>query len=497
MKRKLIGLLSIVLALAFCFGSFSYAFGALLTKTETIEVPLLQNGDFDLPDRKVDYELSSRGVSTLATTTASDVIYNALLNCQSSFDIYSYRVSLDDFVALYCEVINSHPDLFYVSSTVSYDYKTNYFNRVSYVSNITPCYVMGKNEINDAKIIFENGAQKALSQLDDSMSDVQKCLVLHDYLCNLAKYPNVYDSNNKPTLDKDIYHSAYGIFYDGNVVCAGYTLAYSYLLQRAGIQSAHVASPKMSHAWNKVKINGNWYNVDLTYDDISYNGNGSNTIGAMHHTFFMKSDEAFLGEIGHYHYGGTTVSTANANDTSYDNYFWNGINTFIPVINGDYYYLSPASAQYLMKRTADGVENKVGSSSFSSVSVTFTSTVYDENGTEHTLESVDYMNRLIYLDNRFYINSNKAIYSYSYLNGAYKKSTIESGLANYVVGIGTDDNELSYQLYKDSSTQTLNKLEYFRNNISRENSKIYNNYADINLDGFVNAKDYVIIKNTK
>ena len=55
---------------------------------------------------------------------------------------------------------------------------------------------------------------------------------------------------------------------DGRAQCAGYARALQLMLRSLGIESVYVASiPAGDHSWIKAKINGNWYNVDVTWDD--------------------------------------------------------------------------------------------------------------------------------------------------------------------------------------------------------------------------------------
>lgn len=424
-----------------------------------------------------------------STDPVQKYIYARLLACSSSFSLYSYKIQVEDFRDLYCDVINDNPDLFYVSSSVNY----SYYKTSGYVSTVRPEYSSSKSEIAAAKEIFEGGVQKALSVVDDSMNDLQKALVIHDYLCDISNYP--YDAL---TNDRPSYHSAYGIFFDGNTVCAGYTLAYSHLLHQLGIECEYVVSTQMQHAWNAVKIDGHWYNVDLTYDEILFYNNSMNIRGAMRHNCFMKSMAYMEGEGGGYHYGGSTYDECDMSDTTYDDYFWDDVNTNIYVIDGDYYYLdinSQERSERLIKRSADGTEQQLGSQKFAYAAVNATSTFRDGNGEAHSVTIQDPLCRLIYLDNRFYITYGKYIVSYSLLNGKYKMNIIYLDSSYNLVGLGVDeDGNLIAQRRTDYKTITLDKDEYFKNNITTDGSNnAYNNYVDINLDGIVNAKDYMHI----
>ena len=455
-------------------GDFAYAF----MNYEEGELSLLQEGDFDI-------EISEKHSDGALFQSAEEKIYQGLSELSSSINIYTNRIPLSDAGALLSNVINDHPDLFYVSSS----YRTSSLSGSSYVYNIIPYYTMSKAEIEDAREIFNSGVDNALSQVDSSMNDMQKALTIHDYMCDRAIYPVL---GNNDEYDKDIYHSAYGFFLDGNIVCAGYTLAYSYIMHELGIECEYVSSAGMRHAWNKIKINGNWYNIDLTYDDLDF-FSGLNTYGSMHHCFFLKSDSYFSGALGLYHYDGKTYDSASASSTDMDDYFWDDVNSRIYVLNGDYYYINPDFddfSAYLTKRTVEGNETNIGKS-YSSATLSATMQAYDSSGNIQGREYDVILIRLAYLDGRFYIASNKSLYS-QLLNG--KRYTITT-LSYYPIGLSVRDNNIVYNLYADSDSYVFDKMEFFENNITTPKGK-YNNYADINNDSFVNAKDYaMIIKN--
>lgn len=450
-------------------------------KTITTEVELLQEGDFDIYDDELRYDSSSH-YGLFNSQTGEEYIYEQLLNCSEKFNVYDFRITQSEFVDLYANVINDNPDLFYVSSSVSYSYTTT-----NYIYEINPRYSMTSDEIADAKIIFNNGVDKALSVVDNSMNDVQKALVMHDYICDIATYPVL----NTAADDKDIYHSAYGLFFDGNVVCAGYALAYSYLMNELGIECKYVTSDPMKHAWNAVKINGKWYNVDITWDDMSLYNNSMNIRGGMFHSCFLKSNASFAGGNGYYHYGGTTYGNLAMDDTTYDNYFWDDVCTNINVVNGDYYYFDYDGSSfrgYLTKRDLSGNETKIGSS-ISCINNKITGTSYDEEGNAYTYSMIDPFVRIVYLDNRFYITSVRQIISVD-LNGNRNNITSNN---NYCFGLGINNNELVYQTYSDWNSILMDKNEYFNNFMSTPLGNSYNNYPDINNDGTINAKDYSMI----
>lgn len=448
------------------------------------EATLLQEGEFELESADISVH---NATAQFSNQTAYNFIYNQLKNVSSSFSVSLYSIGVKDFSALYSDVINDNPDLFYVSSSFSYSYRS----ATNTITTVKPHYVMTSTEINEAKEKFDAGVEKALSQVDSSMSDFQKAVVIHDYICGYAAYPALVGSNGE-NLDKDIYHSAYGFFYDRNIVCAGYSLLYSYLMNKLGVECCYVSSVDMGHAWNKIKIDGSWYNADLTFDDFDYEQT-LNTYGSVRHNHFLKSDEYFASQDGSYHYDGITYDECDCTSTLYDDAFFNDVNSRIYAVDGYTYYLDPVYDRgqvKLTKRDNNGNETQLGYT-FTGATSVFTSYVTDSSKTKYEVEFNEILAKLLYMDGRFYVVSSQTLYSMT-LNAT--RYIIKNSLESYPVGIGeTDNGNIVYQVYDDTTEYELDKLEYFNDHISLPSKSTYNNYPDINLDGYVNAKDYALI----
>ena len=71
-----------------------------------------------------------------------------------------------------------------------------------------------------------------------------------------------------PELTPD--HDAGGVFFKGTTVCEGYSNAFQLLALKSGVTSIVVTGTVTNgggHAWNQVKINGQWKTVDVTWND--------------------------------------------------------------------------------------------------------------------------------------------------------------------------------------------------------------------------------------
>ena len=110
--------------------------------------------------------------------------------------------------------------------------------------------------------------------IQPGMSDYDKALALHDWLCANAAYDYTYSN-----------YGADDILFDGTGVCQAYTEAYGLLLSAAGIDNARArgSAGGGSHAWNMVRLGGRWYHVDCTWDDGTYR---------IDHLYFGLSDYA-------------------------------------------------------------------------------------------------------------------------------------------------------------------------------------------------------------
>ena len=104
--------------------------------------------------------------------------------------------------------------------------------------------------------------QSAVAQCNNETdgSDYQKALWLHDWLLNQLEYDN--------TLK---WSSAESALTRGLGTCQAYESAYSMLLSTAGIENTETRDTYDGHTWNAMKLDGEWYQVDCTWDDSSDN----------------------------------------------------------------------------------------------------------------------------------------------------------------------------------------------------------------------------------
>lgn len=113
----------------------------------------------------------------------------------------------------------------------------------------------------------------------EGQSDIAKIKRIYEYMTINFTYDYSYSV-----------YSAYEGLTTGTMVCQGYSLITSRLLDEAGLNSRCIVglSRGENHAWNMVELDGLWYSLDTTWDGTAeaYNPEDWN--------YFMKCDEDFV-----------------------------------------------------------------------------------------------------------------------------------------------------------------------------------------------------------
>lgn len=144
---------------------------------------------------------------------------------------------------------------------------------------------------------YENMVQKAEEILEKviqpDMTDLEKELALHDYLVLNATYD--YENYILDTVPEES-HQPYGVLVNKIAVCDGFARTMQILLNMVGIESefAHGNSNSekgwFGHAWNIVKIDGEYYHLDVTYNNIDKDSKKIE-YDSISHTYFNISDK--------------------------------------------------------------------------------------------------------------------------------------------------------------------------------------------------------------
>lgn len=193
-----------------------------------------------------------------------------------------------------------NPDLFYIDVTKMYlltEITTRAFSKTYRVKIGGNGYSYLAEEFND-----ENYVNSAIGYVENVKNDiiyktrnkdrVEQIQIVHDYLIDTIEY----DLN----AGNNIYN-VYGALINKRAVCEGYARAFKYILDDLGIPTViacglakNSAGVTESHAWNYVQLeNGEWYAIDVTWDDPVIIGNGRISEDIKYHYFLRGANKFF------------------------------------------------------------------------------------------------------------------------------------------------------------------------------------------------------------
>lgn len=199
-------------------------------------------------------------------------------------------------------VLNDNPDLFFLGRKCR-------LNSELWNTYISFDYIMTADEYKQKKAKLELERDVLIESLSDLTDPWQTELEIHDYIIGHCVYK---------LEDEDYtYSSAYGCLVNGEAACEGYSKAAKYVFDKVGIESALVSGKANGngegdgdHMWNIVKINGDYYHLDCTWDDPVSKSAGSLKL----YTYFNVTDKTI--GINHSDYSYDPGCTATA-----ENYF--------------------------------------------------------------------------------------------------------------------------------------------------------------------------------
>lgn len=171
--------------------------------------------------------------------------------------------------ALTC-LIFDNPELFYLSfDNMTINVETS-FNIVTDIifergNNFYESSFSNETEIDEALADMRSAREEFYEQMPTGLNDYETVKYVNDFLVESVEYDQ--------TLSQDLVHSAYGALVNGLAVCDGYSYATKYLLDGlditcfVGAGEATASMPPEGHMWNYVQLYGNWYGLDVTWND--------------------------------------------------------------------------------------------------------------------------------------------------------------------------------------------------------------------------------------
>lgn len=254
-------------------------------------------------------------------------IYNHILADLSSYStaltFTDIDIDTDELLEIYVAVLYDHPELFWVGSGYSYTETTG---SDSVTIEITPAINDSKETIAEKQAALDAVVLPVIEAANTYQTDYEKALYLHDYIINSVEYDEetaafVGARSNTNVIFESA--TSYGALVGHKAICSGYAAAYQYLVQKTGIRCGRVSgvtsSSDSGHEWNYVYLDGEYYYVDVTWDDPSLSGEAVGTDKNSYIYFCIGADDL---KLTHTFYEDQFVPESTG--TKYNYYVYNG-----------------------------------------------------------------------------------------------------------------------------------------------------------------------------
>lgn len=160
-------------------------------------------------------------------------------------------LSVDDVISA---VLYDHPEIFWYVGHSEYTAMPN--SGAVFAMSIE---FLEFDDLDAAKDEFDSRLREIVEQARSKGDPYSQELFVHDKLAKEISF----DQNNP------LNQSAYSALVEGKSVCAGYSKAFQLVMHELGIPCYYITGKVegSNHAWNIVRINGDFYNVDVLWDD--------------------------------------------------------------------------------------------------------------------------------------------------------------------------------------------------------------------------------------
>lgn len=235
------------------------------------------------------------------TLQSGKIDEGAINNCRNL-----YQINFSGNVVMERNAINNCPNLGNInvaSVNTNYNWKNNSFERCPKLQYINKVLITRQSSPTKEPYFYSNydsfvrkyfnGSENIgfinkyvdyycnyliKTKLTSDMTDVQKARVLHNWVIEKVEYEP--DENNHYNPKNEVTSS---VFMNDSTICYGYALGYTKLMNTAGIETQTIGNP--THAWNYIKINGQYFHVDCCFDAGFYRSSNQR------YDFFLVKDD--------------------------------------------------------------------------------------------------------------------------------------------------------------------------------------------------------------
>lgn len=237
-------------------------------------------------------------------------IYVRIMRGEDSGDMMA-SVTVDDFWKVYYAVLSDHPEIFWIGTKAQVEESGLTGKVVGYSFEIT----VPSEARASMREQLEAEADACIGQIAADASQYQKIKFVYEYLINTVEYD---------AISPDSQNIQSALLYKRSV-CAGYSKAFQYILNRMGLFCTYITGTIAEggdHGWNMVRIDGNYYYVDVTWGDPVFANQMENTENGVINYNYLCCTEYDLFKT---HVPGDSVVLPSCTSDEYNYYKLNGL----------------------------------------------------------------------------------------------------------------------------------------------------------------------------
>lgn len=271
----------------------------VVVKVEDIPLPddEADKIEIETPDIKEEVKVETKHAKITAAnyyqysklSSSDKQIYSMLTSAMESttniVKLDNQSISYNKGLALIQKVLADNPQYFWVSKSTSILYNPNtnkvqafiiYYTDGSVTDEVDNNYELVKTAnrdvINKQIKNLNTKIEEIVKTIPVEATQIEKEKLIHDYIIDNLTYDQVAASGNYAygdTLPRAF--DIYGAVCNKKAVCEGYSKLFQYLCYCVGINSTQVVgtSGGVNHMWNAVNLDGDWYQVDTTWNDTN------------------------------------------------------------------------------------------------------------------------------------------------------------------------------------------------------------------------------------
>lgn len=214
-----------------------------------------------------------------------------------------FKIFVNDYISedkiheIFQEALKSDR-YFYYAIYKGANISTNYYQKTNqngdnYVESVDFSMTYRQSREDEKKVEdFVNEWVK--KNINDDMTELEKIKTIHDFIVKKNSYFTGDDNNLSEGYS--IYSPASILFGKGGV-CNAYATLFDTMSEKVGLttyySTGEIKENGQLHIWNMVKIDDDWYNIDLTWDDpvLTSNKKIINEKDFVSYDYFLVSDE--------------------------------------------------------------------------------------------------------------------------------------------------------------------------------------------------------------